>query len=79
MSRSASLPKLGTGPTCAPGAPLRGLYAAGNDMASVMGGNYPGGGITLGPAMVFGYVAASHIAATMGATSASEAPQTVPA
>jgi succinate dehydrogenase/fumarate reductase flavoprotein subunit len=44
------------------GRPIPGLYAAGNDMASIMGGNYPGGGITLGPALTFGYVAAKHLA-----------------
>ena len=45
----------------ADGKPIQGLYAAGNDAASVMGGNYPGGGITLGPAITFGYIAARHI------------------
>jgi succinate dehydrogenase/fumarate reductase flavoprotein subunit len=39
-----------------------GLYAVGNDAASVMGGNYPGGGITLGPAMTFGFIAGEHAA-----------------
>jgi predicted oxidoreductase len=38
--------------------PLPGLYAAGNDMQSVMGGAYPGPGINLGPALVFAYAAA---------------------
>jgi hypothetical protein len=32
------------------GAPIPGLYAAGNDMNSLMNGTYPGPGITLGPA-----------------------------
>jgi len=39
-----------------------GLYAVGNDAASVMGGNYPGAGITLGPAITFGYVAGMQLA-----------------
>jgi len=42
--------------------PIAGLYAAGNDMASVMGGFYPAGGINLGPAMTFGYLAGRHAA-----------------
>ncbi|WP_281412089.1 FAD-dependent oxidoreductase [Aminobacter aminovorans] len=40
------------------GIPVEGLYAAGNDMLSVMGGAYPAGGITIGPAMAFGYLVA---------------------
>jgi succinate dehydrogenase/fumarate reductase flavoprotein subunit len=44
------------------GTPIDGLYVAGNDMASVMGGHYPSGGITLGPAMTFGFIAGHHIA-----------------
>ncbi|MBI5262682.1 MAG: FAD-dependent oxidoreductase [Bradyrhizobium sp.] len=46
----------------ADGHPIPGLYAAGNDMASIMGGNYPGAGITLGPALTFGYIAGRHLA-----------------
>ena len=44
------------------GKPIKGLYAVGNDAASVMGGNYPGAGITLGPALTFGYVAGMQLA-----------------
>lgn len=42
------------------GKAIPGLYACGNDMASVMGGSYPGPGTTLGPAIVFAYRAAMH-------------------
>ena len=48
------------------GKPIAGLYACGNDMASIMRGTYPGPGITLGPALVFGYRAAVAIAAGKG-------------
>lgn len=50
------------------GSTIAGLYAVGNDRASVMGGNYPGAGITHGPNMTFGYVTAHHIADRAGAT-----------
>ncbi|MDJ0383144.1 3-oxosteroid 1-dehydrogenase [Streptomyces sp. G-G2] len=44
------------------GAVIRGLWAAGNASAAVMGHSYAGAGSTIGPAMTFGYVAASDIA-----------------
>ncbi|MDS1048497.1 hypothetical protein RJ615_20435 [Klebsiella pneumoniae] len=34
----------------------------GNDMDSLMAGTYPGPGITLGPGLTFGYLAACHLA-----------------
>ena len=46
----------------ADGTPIDGLYAAGCDQANVMGGHYPSGGINLGPAMTFGFVAGIHAA-----------------
>lgn len=46
----------------ASGTAIPGLYAAGTDMASVMGGFYPSGGINLGPAMTFGYIVGRHAA-----------------
>lgn len=57
---------LRTGPNAAvldkAGLPVPGLYACGNDMNSIMQGSYPGPGITLGPALVFGYLAAMDLA-----------------
>jgi 3-oxosteroid 1-dehydrogenase len=44
--------------------PISGLYACGNDMTSPMCGIYPGAGITIGPAIVFGYRAVANILAS---------------
>lgn len=60
-----------TGLTCDPQArvlgrderPIPGLYATGNDMNSIMAGAYPGAGITLGPALTFGFIAGRALAA----------------
>jgi predicted oxidoreductase len=49
------------------GAPITGLYAIGNDMASVFRGLYPGPGATIGPAIAFAYRAATHAAKRPGA------------
>jgi 3-oxosteroid 1-dehydrogenase len=45
------------------GRPIPKLYAAGNASGSPFGDCYPGAGGTIGPAMVFGFVAANDIAA----------------
>ena len=41
---------------------IGGLYAAGNAMGSIMGMTYGGHGGTLGPGLVFGYLAGRHAA-----------------
>lgn len=40
--------------------PIAGLYACGNEANSIMGGVYPGPGITIGPAITFAYRAVRH-------------------
>ena len=62
------------------GTPIPGLYAVGNDRASIMGGNYPGAGITHGPNMTFGYVTGNHLADVVGqAASLVKLPSAAPA
>jgi 3-oxosteroid 1-dehydrogenase len=46
------------------GSAIEGLYATGNAAASVMGPEYAGPGATIGPSMVFGYLAAKHAASS---------------
>jgi succinate dehydrogenase/fumarate reductase flavoprotein subunit len=45
--------------------PIPGLYAAGNDAASIFRGTYPGPGTMIGPAMVFAWRAAMEIAGAL--------------
>ena len=51
----------------ADGTAIDGLYACGNDMASLFRGVYVGPGITLGPALVFAYRAVMHLASNAAA------------
>jgi succinate dehydrogenase/fumarate reductase flavoprotein subunit len=44
------------------GAVIPGLFACGNDLASIFRGTYPGPGTTLGPAIVFGWRVAKFVA-----------------
>lgn len=46
----------------ADGSVIDGLFAAGTDNASPFGGFYPAGGINLGPALTFGFIAAETAA-----------------
>ncbi|STW31258.1 succinate dehydrogenase/fumarate reductase [Klebsiella michiganensis] len=48
--------------------PIQGLFAIGNDMSSVMQGFYPSGGITLGPAMTFGYLVGKKLSENLNKT-----------
>lgn len=51
---------------------IPGLYATGNNAASVMGESYPGAGATLGPAMTFGFVAALHVTGALHSATTGE-------
>lgn len=44
------------------GRAIEGLYACGNDLASIFKGTYPGPGTTIGPGMVFGWRIGKHLA-----------------
>jgi predicted oxidoreductase len=47
--------------------PIAGLYACGNEANSIMGGIYPGPGITIGPAIAFAHRAVRHALNRAGA------------
>lgn len=51
----------------ADGSPIEGLYVTGNSASPVMGREYAGPGATIGPSIVFGYLAARHAAGTAAA------------
>ncbi|KAA1429163.1 3-oxosteroid 1-dehydrogenase [Nocardioides antri] len=50
------------------GSVIEGLYASGNVAAAVMGNTYPGPGGTIGPAIVFGYLAALDLTVSTSST-----------
>lgn len=52
---------------------IPGLYAAGNNSASIMGRSYPGAGGTVGPALCFGFLGAEAAAKDTGASTAAAA------
>ncbi|MBU1374868.1 MAG: FAD-binding protein [Alphaproteobacteria bacterium] len=54
------------------GAPIPGLYVAGNSSASVFGHMYPGAGSSIGASMVFSVIAAQHAAGVNAAPGAAE-------
>jgi 3-oxosteroid 1-dehydrogenase len=60
------------------GTVIDGLYAAGNVSSAVMGNTYAGPGATIGPAIVFGYLAAEDIAASVGRAASGASGQSRP-
>jgi succinate dehydrogenase/fumarate reductase flavoprotein subunit len=57
-------PRIGTqGQILGTAGPIGGLYGAGNCVDGVFGEGYPGGGSTIGPGMVFGFLAGAHAGA----------------
>jgi len=52
------------------GEPIAGLYVAGSDRASVMGGHNPFGGVNIGPALTSGCLAGRHAAGAIDYESA---------
>ncbi len=50
------------------GSVIPGLYAAGNASSAVMGRTYAGPGATIGPALVFGYLAVEDLVSTSSTT-----------
>ncbi len=55
------------------GSPVSGLFACGNDAASMFRGTYPGPGTTIGPALVMGWRIARHAAESQAAATAGTA------
>jgi 3-oxosteroid 1-dehydrogenase len=54
-------PRIGTeGQILGPSGPIGGLYGAGNCVDPVFGQGYPGGGSTIGPGLVFGFLGGVH-------------------
>jgi succinate dehydrogenase/fumarate reductase flavoprotein subunit len=54
---------------------IPGLFACGNDLASIFRGTYPGPGTTLGPALVFGWRVGKFIAGKLGDGAANGSPR----
>lgn len=54
----------------ATGDPIPGVHVVGVDQKNVFGGNYPAGGVNIGPAMTFGYITGRELAGPNPAASA---------